>query len=437
MVLLNSWNHHYKSRTLSADDAIGFIKSNDRIVYGHAAAQPASLHDALIRNAEQFENVEIVHGFAMGKMDYCLPEYEKHFIHNSVFNNKDTRKAQWENRAEFTPVHMSELDKLFETRLPVDVLLTQVTLPDENGNVSMGVSVDYCRRIVDHAKLVIAQVNPNMPWTGGEAVIPVTAIDYFVEYEDKIPEIPEAVKVSEVEKAIAQHIATLINDGDTIQTGVGAIPDTVLSLLENHKDIGIHTELASTGIMRMIEKGVITNEKKTLDKGRVICTLMGGTRQFYDYVDHNPIFEMRCCSYVNNPLVIAQQKNICAMNSAIQIDLFGQVCADMIGARQFSGVGGQLDFLRGAALAEGGRSIICMPSTAAKGKLSRIVSRLDRGAAVTDTRFDVMYVVTEYGIADLWGKTNNQRAKELIRIAHPQFRESLERQYFETIAKSL
>lgn len=433
MESINSWNNYYKSRIVSADEAISFVKSGDRVVYGHAAAQPASLHDALIRKANDLENVEIVHGFAMGKADYCLPEYEKSFIHNSIFNNKGTRKAHWDGRAEFTPVHMSELDKLFEIRLPVDVLLTQVSPVDKNGNVSMGISVDYCRGIVDHAKLVIAQVNPNMPWTGGDAVIPVTAIDYFVEYSDLIPEIPESTKISSVEKSIAEHIATLIHDGDTIQTGVGAIPDTVLSLLENHKNIGIHTELASTGVMRMIEKGVITNDKKTLDKGKVVCTLMGGTREFYEYVNHNPMFEMRRASYVNSPLIIAQQKNICAMNSALQIDLFGQVCADMIGPKQFSGVGGQLDFLRGAAMAEGGRSIICMPSTAAKGTLSRIVPRLDIGAAVTDTRYDVMYVVTEYGIANLWGKTNKQRAKELIKIAHPSFKETLEKAYFKII----
>ena len=250
-----------------------------------------------------------------------------------------------------------------------------------------------------------------------------------------IGEIPEATKVTEIDTSIANYIATLIHDGDTIQTGVGAVPDTVLSLLGNHKDIGIHTELASTGVMRMIEKGVITNAKKTLDQGKVVATLMGGTREFYDYVDHNPLFVMRKVSYVNNPLIIAQQKNICAMNSALQVDLFGQVCADMMGPKQFSGVGGQLDFLRGAAMAEGGRSIICLPSTAAKGTVSRIVPHLTPGACVTDTRYDVMYVVTEYGIAELWGKTNKERAKALIEIAHPKFREELDKAYFETIHK--
>ncbi len=427
----NDWKEYYRQRVASAEEAVKVIRSGDRVVYGHAAAQPGALHDAMVGRAGELKGVEIVHGFALGKTDYCRPEYAESFVHNSIFNNAGTREAQWAGRAEFTPVHMSELDKLFRTRLPVDVLLTQVTPPNDRGEVSMGVSVDYCRAIVDHAKTIIAQVNPNMPWTGGEAVIPLTAIDCFVECGDPIPEIPETTQVGETDRAIAGHIATLIRDGDTIQTGVGAVPDTVLSLLENHRDIGIHTELASTGIMRMMEKGVITNSKKSLDAGRVVCTLMGGTREFYDYVNHNELFEMRRCSYVNNPMVIARQKNICAMNSALQVDLFGQICADMIGPRQFSGVGGQLDFLRGAAMAEGGRSIICIPSTAKKGTVSRIVPRLDDGACVTDPRFDVMYVVTEYGIADLWGRTNRQRAAALINIAHPNFREALERAFFE------
>jgi len=325
------------------------------------------------------------------------------------------------------------MDRLFTTRLPVDVIFTHVTPPDENGYVSMGIDVSFTRAVVGSAKVVIAQVNNNMPWTYGDSVIHITDIDRFVEGDIPIHIMPEAEKISDIDKAIAGHIATLIKDGDTIQTGVGAIPDTVLSLLGNHKNIGIHTELGSTGIMKMIEKGVINNSKKTLDRGKVICTLMGGTKDFYKYVDHNPMFEMRRSGYVNSPLIIAQQKNMVAMNSAIQVDLLGQVCADMIGPKQFSGVGGQLDFLRGAAMAEGGKSIICMPSTAARGTVSRIVLYLDEGAAVTDTRYDVMYIVTEYGIADLWGRTNKQRAKELIKIAHPKFREQLEKDYYEKI----
>lgn len=429
-----AWSEYYKSHVVSREEAIGQISPGDHVVYAHAAAQPGYLHDALIAHAGELKDVEISYGFALGKQDFCEPEYQDSFHLNSVFLSAANRQAMWEGRADFTSIHMSQLDRYYKAH-GVDVLLTQVTPPDENGNVSMGVSVDYCRNIVDHAKIVIAQVNNNMPWTYGESVIPVEKIDFFVEYDEPIAEIPETTKVTDNDRAIANYIASLIHDGDTIQTGVGAVPDTVLSLLGNHKDIGIHTELACTGVMRMIEKGVITNAKKSVDKGKVVATLMGGTKEFYDYVSHNPMFEMRKCSYVNNPLVIAQQKNICAMNSALQIDLMGQVCAEMMGPKQFSGVGGQLDFLRGAAMAEGGRSIICMPSTAAKGTVSRIVPMLTPGACVTDTRYDVMYIVTEYGIADLWGKTNKERAEALISIAHPNFREQLERDFYEKMYK--
>jgi len=313
------------------------------------------------------------------------------------------------------------------------VLFTQVTPPNEDGYVSMGVSVDFTRAMLDICPLVIAQVNPNMPWTGGDAVIPVTSIHAFVEQASEIPEIPEATTVSDVDKAIAGHIAGLVNDGDTLQIGVGSVPDTVLSMLTGHKHLGIHTELGSTGIMKLMEKGVIDNSRKTLDPGKVVCTLMGGTRKFYDFVDHNEDFVMRKSSYVLNPAVICQQKNMVAMNAAIEVDLFGQVCSEMIGGKQYSGIGGQVDFLRGAMMAEGGRSIICLPSTAAKGTKSRIVPRLAAGNAVTASRCDVMYIVTEYGVAQMWGNSNRERARQLIAIAHPDFREQLERDFHQQL----
>ena len=437
MKATDNWKSYYNSRIMSADEAVRVVKSRDRVIDGHGTGQPTLLREALIRRADELEKVEVVSGFALGNAEYCRPEYEKNFVHHSVFNNAATRQAHWEARAEFTPAPFSVLDRLFTTKLPVDVLFIQITPPDKDGYVSMGIDVSFTRAVVDTARIVIAQVNNYMPWTFGDSVIHVNDIDYFVEGDVPLHEIPEAEGISDKEKSIANHIASLINDGDTIQTGVGAIPDTVLSLLDNHKDIGIHTELASTGIMKMLEKGVINNSRKSLDAGKVVCTLMGGTRAFYDYVDHNQTFEMHRSGYVNNPLIIARQKNMVAMNSAIQVDLFGQVCADMIGPKQFSGVGGQLDFLRGAAMAEGGRSIICLAATAAKGTISRIVPSLDAGAAVTDTRYDVMYIVTEFGIADLWGKTNRERAKELIRIAHPKFREQLEKDYYEKIHRVL
>ena len=259
-------------------------------------------------------------------------------------------------------------------------------------------------------------------------MVPVTAITAFVESDTELPEIPEAVHVSETDKAIAGHIAGLVNDGDTLQIGVGSVPDTVLSMLTGHKHLGIHTELGSTGIMKLMQKGVIDNSMKTLDRGKVVCTLMGGTKEFYKFVDHNDDFLMRRSSYVLNPAVICQQKNMVAMNSAIEIDLLGQANSEMIAGKQFSGVGGQVDFLRGAMMAEGGKSILCMPST-------RIVAQLPAGAVVTASRYDVMYVVTEYGVADLWGKNNDERAKQLIEIAHPDFRAQLEKDFWEKIHK--
>lgn len=301
----------------------------------------------------------------------------------------------------------------------------------------MGVSVDFTRAMMDECPLVIAQVNANMPWVDGDAVVPVTKIHAFVEENTPLSIIPEASSISETDKAIAGHIAELINDGDTLQIGVGAVPDTVLSMLTNHKHLGIHTELGSTGIMKLMQKGVIDNSRKTLDVGKVVCTLMGGTGEFYKFVDHNDDFLMRRSSYVLNPAVICQQKNMVAMNSCIEIDLFGQVNSEMIAGKEFSGVGGQVDFLRGAMMAEGGKSILCMPATASKGTKSRIVAQLAAGTVVTASRYDVMYVVTEYGVAELWGKTNDERAKELIEIAHPQFRGSLEKDFWEKIHKAV
>ncbi|MDR2156198.1 MAG: 4-hydroxybutyrate CoA-transferase [Clostridiales Family XIII bacterium] len=431
------WKQHYKERSISADEAAAKIKSGDMIVYGHACAQPKALMDALLKRKDELRNVGIAYGFTINEAPFCDPVYEGSFRVHSVFNSAGNRQAQWEGRADLTPVNMSDVDRFFGRKLPVDVLFVQCTPPDSHGNVSLGISCDYTRGCVELAGLTIAQVNENMPWIYGDTVIPAEKIDYFVEAAEALPEIPQPSAISEVDRAIAGNVASLINDGDTIQAGVGSVPDTILSLLENHKNIGIHTELASTGVMQLIEKGVVTNARKTLDAGKVVCTILGGTNEFYEYIDDNPIFEMRRCSYTNSPLVIARQKNICAINSALEVDLYGQVCADMMGYRHFSGVGGQLDFLRGAAMAEGGKSFICLPSTAKKGAVSRIVPLLTEGAAVTDTRFDVMYVVTEHGIADLWGKTVAQRAKELIGIADPKFREDLERAFAEKMKKTL
>jgi len=429
-----SWQQYYKDHCMSLDEAMGLIRSGDLIIDGHGHGRSEIFGPALMKRASELRDVRLTTGYNLGEAPHCDPQYAKSFKHVSIFNIGPTRQAHWEGRAVFAAGNFSQLERIFKSWNP-RVLFTQVTPPDKNGNVSMGVSVDFTRAMMDCVELVIAQVNHRMPWLNGDAVVPVEKIHAFVECDTELLEIPEATRISNIDKAIAGHIAGLIEDGDTLQVGVGSVPDTVLSMLTNHKHLGIHTELCSTGVMRLMQKGVIDNSRKSVDAGKCICTMMGGTRQFYDFVDHNDDFETRRSSYVLSPATICQQKHMVAMNSAIQIDLFGQINAEMIAGKQFSGVGGQLDFLRGAMMAEGGKSIICLPSTASKGTVSRIVVNLDPGVIVTDTRYDVMYIVTEYGVADLWGKDNDERARQLINVAHPDFREQLERDYRDKIHK--
>ena len=430
----NEMLQYYREHRMTVDEAVKLVNSGDLIIDGHGHGRSDIFGPALMARADELKDVRLTTGYNLGQSLHCDPQYEGHFKHVSIFNIAQTRQAHWEGRADFAAGHFSQLERIFTSWKP-RVLFTQVTPPNENGYVSMGVSVDFTRAMMDVCPIVIAQVNRNMPWVDGDAVVPVTAITAFVESDTELPEIPEAVHVSEIDKAIAGHIAGLVNDGDTLQIGVGSVPDTVLSMLTGHKHLGIHTELGSTGIMKLMQKGVIDNSMKTLDRGKVVCTLMGGTKEFYKFVDHNDDFLMRRSSYVLNPAVICQQKNMVAMNSAIEIDLLGQANSEMIAGKQFSGVGGQVDFLRGAMMAEGGKSILCMPSTASKGTKSRIVAQLPAGAVVTASRYDVMYVVTEYGVADLWGKNNDERAKQLIEIAHPDFRAQLEKDFWEKIHK--
>lgn len=433
---MSDWKQYYKDHLMSVDEAVAMVKSDDIIIDGHGHGRSPIFGPALMKRSGELRNVRMATGYNLTPSPHCDPQYEGSFRHVSMFNVAETRQAHWEGRSSFVSMNFSQMERVFASWKP-NVLFTQVTPPNEHGYVSMGVSCDFTRAMVDVCPVVLAHVNPNMPWTNGDTVIPVEKVTAFVEQETEIPEIKEVTmdQVSEVDRKIAMNIASLIHDGDCLQTGVGTIPDTVLQFLGNHKHLGVHTELSSTGVMRLMEKGVIDNSMKTVDTGKVVCTLMGGTRDFYDFVSHNPVFELRKSSYVLNPATICRQKNMVAMNSAIQVDLFGQVNAEMIGGKQFSGVGGQLDFLRGAMMSEGGRSILCMPSTAAKGKASRIVCQLDAGTAVTDTRYDTMYVVTEYGIADLWGKDNDERARQLINIAHPDFREQLEKDFWTKIHK--
>ena len=426
------WKKYYKEHSVSVEEAVQHIKSGDLIMDGHGCGRSDIFHEALMKRADagELEDVRLSTGWNMGSSDYLDPKYDGKLNHITTFLIPATKNAYYENRAKYYPVPFSQQDRAVKLWAP-DVLFTQVTPPNEDGYVSMGVSVDFTKNCVDVAKLVIAQVNPNMPWTFGDGIVHVSEIDYFVEAETEIPVVPEASKISDIDRAIADNVASIVKDGDTLQIGVGNVPDTVLGLLVNHKHLGVHTELGTTGIMKLMKKGIIDNSMKTLDPGKVVCTLLGGTKEFYDFVDHNEDFFMRKCEYVLNPSIIAQQKNMVSINAAVQVDLYGQACSEMLNGKQISGIGGQNDFLRGAMLSEGGRSILCMPSTAAKGTKSRIVAGLEKGTVVSDTRYDTMFIVTEYGVADLWGRSLNERARALIEIAHPDFRAELEKEFYE------
>ena len=390
----------------------------------HACGESQTLTKALVAQSDRLENVEIVHMVAMGAAPYCQPGMEQHFRHNALFVGASTRKAVEEGRADFTPVFFSEVPNLFRNGiLPPDVVFLQVTEPDEAGNCSYGISVDYTQPAAEVAKLVIAQMNKNMPYTYGNS-INIRDIDYIVRKDEPLIELP-VPKIGETEKKIGEYVASLIDDGCTLQLGIGAIPDAVLSFLGDKKDLGIHSEMFSDGVVDLAKKGVITNAKKTIDTGKFMVTFLMGTKKLYDFVDHNPDVLVKPVDYTNDPFIVAQIDHIVCINSALQVDLMGQVNAEMIGSRQFSGVGGQVDFVRGAARSKGGKAIIAMPSTTASGKVSKICAMLDAGAAVTTSRNDVNYVVTEYGVAALKGKTLRQRAAALIQIAHPDFRADL------------
>jgi 4-hydroxybutyrate CoA-transferase len=427
--VIMDWKKIYNSKLISADEAVKNIPSNSRVVLGHAIAEPFELSDAMVRNKNSYENIEIVHMVAMGKGEYTKPEMEGHFIHNALFVAGSTREAVNMGRADYTPCFFSEIPNLFkEGYMNVDVALVHLSRPDEKGYCSYGVSVDYTKPAAEAAKIVIAEVNDRMPRTMGDSFIHVSDIDYIVETSYELPEL-NPPSIGEVEKAIGENCSKLIKDGDTLQLGIGAIPDAVLLFLKEKKDLGIHTEMFSDGVIELVEAEVINNSKKTLHRNKMVVTFLMGTRKLYDFVDNNHDVEFYPVDYVNNPNVIMQNDNMISINSCIQVDLMGQVVSESIGLKQFSGVGGQVDYVRGASMSNGGKSIIAMPSTASKGKVSRIVPFITEGSAVTTSRNDVHYVVTEYGIAELKGKTLRDRAKLLIAIAHPDFRNELEKEF--------
>jgi len=436
-----NWKEDYKRKLTTAEEAVKAIRSGNRVVLGHAYGQPQHLVKAMVANKDAYERVEIVHMVAVSPAEYCQPEMQGHFVHNSFFVGINSRDAVNEGRAKYTPCFFSEIPRLFTERiLPVDVTMCQLSPPDDNGYCSFGISVDYTKPAAESSKIVIAQINEQMPRTLGDSFIHVSQLDYIVEYSEPLLELGRPKEaLSEVEKElyvakvvaemdIGRYCAELIDDGACLQLGIGAIPDAVLAFLGEKKDLGVHTEMFSDGVVDLINKGVITCARKNFNPGKAVASFFMGTRKLYDFVHNNPMVEMHPVHYSNDPYIIGLNDNMVAINSCLQVDLLGQVASDTIGPIQFSGVGGQVDFIRGASRSKGGKSILAFRSTAGGGKYSRIVSRLDEGAAVTATRCDIHYIVTEYGIADLRGKSVRERAIALINIAHPDFREQLMRE---------
>ncbi|HVJ05070.1 MAG TPA: acetyl-CoA hydrolase/transferase C-terminal domain-containing protein [Candidatus Saccharimonadales bacterium] len=421
---MKNWRTTYSEKLVSAEQALQSVKSGDHVVFSHACSEPPLLVKTLVARAPELTNVEIFHMVAIGPGAFAQSGMEKSFRFNGTFLGSPNRKAIQEGRGTFTPCFFSEVPRLFKHKiLPVDVMLIQVTPPDEEGYCSYGLSGDYTQAATENAKIVIAEMNTKLPRTGGVRVH-LDALTYIVENDSDIKEVP-APKFGEVERMIGQHVASLVPDGATMQLGIGGIPEAALLSLMGKKDLGIHSEMFSDAVVTLVEAGVITNKKKTLNPGKFIVTFLVGTNKLYNFVNNNPDVELHPVDYTNDPYIIGQNDNLISVNSALQVDLTGQVNAEMIGDVQYSGIGGQVDFVRGAGRSKGGKSIIALPSTASKGTISRICRELDRGAAVSTSRNDVHYIVTEYGIADLRGKTLQQRAEALIAIAHPNFRNAL------------
>ena len=408
---------------MSPEEAVRLIHSGDRVVIGHAVGVPLAITDVMVEHRKDYKDVEIIQMVSQGNAKFCEPGTEGHFRLNSLFVGAQSRPAVKEGRGDFTPCCFSDVPSLLR-ELTVDAAVIQVSPPDRHGYVSCGVSVDYTLPAAKCAKTVIAQVNRRMPRTLGDTCLHVSEIDCFVEIDHPVLEIP-LPKIGEAEKAIGENCAKLVRDGDTLQLGIGAIPDAVLLFLKDKKDLGIHSEMISDGVVELIENGVITNARKNLHPGKSVVSFLMGTKRLYDYADDNPAVAMYPVDYVNDPYVVGKNDNLVSINSCVQVDFMGQVAAESVGTTQISGIGGQMDFIRGARLSKGGRAVIAIASTAAGGKISKIVPFLDQGAAVTTSRTDVDYIVTEYGIAHLRGKTLKDRARALISIAHPKFREEL------------
>jgi len=420
-----SWKDAYRSRVTSAKEALACVESGMRIYIHPGCAEPETLVGALMERAPFVKDVEIVHLLPLGRADYIAPEMQGHFRHNAMFIGGNVREAVNDGRADYTPIFLSEIESLFERGdMPIDVALVQVSPPDEHGFCSFGVGVDTTLSAAKYAKVVVAQVNDRMPRTLGDSYIHVSDIHAFVEVSRPLCELPKT-EITDLHLAIAKNVAGLIDDGSTLQLGIGGIPDAVLLYLKDRRDLGIHTEMLSDNVIPLIESGVINGSRKSLHPRKIILGFVLGTKNLFDFVGDNPMFEFHPSSYTNNPALIARNDRMVAVNSALQIDLTGQIGADSLGTYFYSGIGGQVDFIRGASFAKGGKPIIALPSTARNDSVSRIMPMLTPGSGVVTSRGSVHYVVTEHGIAYLHGRSIRQRAEALIQIAHPKFRDEL------------
>ncbi len=421
-----TWTEEYERKRMSAAQALMAVASGARIWIQSGCGTPSVLVDALVARAPELRHVEIIHMKTLGAADYTRPEYEGRFRHRGLFLGENVRAAVCDGRADYTPIFLSEIESLFETgALPLDVVLMQVSPPDAHGFMTLGTTVDCTQTARRCAPVVIAEVNRQMPRTHGDTAVHIAGISSVVETDRPLLEL-DAEPATEVHMRVACNVARLIPDGATLQTGIGGISDAVLHCLGDKRDLGIHTEMVSDGVIDLMESGVINGARKTLHRGKAVASFALGARRLFDYIHQNPAFEFRLVSYTNDPFVVARNDRMVAINGAIQVDLTGQVCADSLGTRPYSGFGGQVDFIRGAARSTGGVPIIALPATARGGSISRIVPMLEPGAGVVTSRADVHYVVTEHGIAYLHGKTLRERAEALIAIADPRFRSELE-----------
>jgi 4-hydroxybutyrate CoA-transferase len=419
------WAADYKAKLRTAEDAVSTIKSGDRVYYGGNAAIPRTLIQALAARKAELEDVQLIHLLLLGEDPLSGPEMAGHFRHNSLFVGPGDRQAVNEGRADYVPIFLFMVPRLFNERVvPVDVAMVSVSPPDEHGFMSLGVEILASRAACNAARHVIVQVNEKMPRVLGDSFLHVRNVDGIVEGTEDLLTL-EPGPPTEVEVAISRHIMELVEPGMTFQMGIGGIPDAVFAGLEGNLDLGIHTEMLSDQAMHAIERGVVTGARKTIHQGKVVISFALGSEELYDYLDNNPLIEAHPADYVNDPVVISKNEKMMAINSAVEVDLTGQVCSDSIGTRIYSGFGGQVDFIRGAAQSKGGKPVIAVSSTAKGGTLSRIVPMLKPGAGVVTSRADVHYVVTEFGTAKLFGKNLRERAEALIKIAHPDHQDEI------------